>query len=241
MKQTYFVNSKERNLTMNQYYYEMHCHGKEVSICSRVTTQQLIEDHIEAGYTGVTITNHLNRATFSQQYFSSWKQQIEHYLSGYYLAKKLAKDRIDVFLGMEITFDENLNDYLVYGFEPEFLFENGDLMKMGLKAFSKLIDHENILIFQAHPFRDNMTITNPKYLDGIEVYNANPRHTSRNEISKLWAEQYHLLTVGGSDYHKYDDLGHGGICLNEKVESIHDIVKHLKNQTAQIITEKLEW
>lgn len=73
-----------------------------------------------------------------------------------------------------------------------------------------------------------MTITNPKYLDGIEVYNANPRHISRNEISKLWAEQYHLLTVGGSDYHKYDDLGHGGICLNEKAESIHDIVKHLK-------------
>ena len=62
--------------------------------------------------------------------------------------------------------------------------------------------HENgALIFQAHPFRDTMTVTSPKFLDGIEAGNFCTTHDSRNDIAAAWAKKFGMLTVYGSDYH----------------------------------------
>lgn len=48
------------------------------------------------------------------------------------------------------------------------------------------------MIYQAHPFRFGMKITNVKYLDGIEVCNRNIEHDSHNDIAALWAEKFGL-------------------------------------------------
>ena len=39
-------------------------------------------------------------------------------------------------------------------------------------------DENNLLIYQAHPFRPYM-IPMPKYIHGVEVYNGNARHNSK--------------------------------------------------------------
>lgn len=58
------------------------------------------------------------------------------------------------------------------------------------------------MIYQAHPFRFGMKITNVKYLDGIEVCNRNIEHDSHNDIAALWAEKFGLKKTAGSDHHQ---------------------------------------
>ena len=37
---------------------------------------------------------------------------IDKYLNGYYILKKEAEGKLNILLGMELRFDENINDYL---------------------------------------------------------------------------------------------------------------------------------
>ena len=71
------------------------------------------------------------------------------------------------------------------------------------------------MIYQAHPFRVGIFPENPEYLDGIEVYNGNPRHDSRNEKAAEYAKYYNLKMLSGSDFHQTEDLARGGIVLSE--------------------------
>ena len=94
---------------------------------------------------------------------------------------------------------------------------------------------DGLLVYQAHPFRDKMQITSPELLDGIEVYNGHNGYESRNGFAMLWAEQYGLKKLSGSDFHKPCDLARGGILTNEAIKDEASLVKCLKEQTYQLI------
>ena len=78
-------------------------------------------------------------------------------------------------------------------------------------------------MFQAHPFR-NGTAVEPDLLDGIEVQNGNPRHDSRNDLAEAYAATHGLLAVGGSDAHRSEDIGRGGITLPERPGSMAELL-----------------
>lgn len=69
---------------------------------------------------------------------------------------------------------------------------------------------------QAHPFRNGLKIVDPKHLDGIETYNGNPRHDSRNEIAKAWAQKFGMLETSGSDFHEREDFARGGVIFHSQ-------------------------
>lgn len=220
-----------------KFRYEMHAHTNDVSICAEVSPERLVEDHIQEGYTGVVLTNHMNQYTFLRRKFQSWEEKVDYFLAGYHRTKQAAGDRLQVLLGMELTFYDCDNDYLVYGFEENFLYEHGDLMAMDLESFSHLAHQHGVVIYQAHPFRPGMTIADPKLLDGIEVHNGHPGHDSRNDIAMMWAKKFNLSMVSGSDYHAPQCLGKGGILVPEKAKDIHHLVSMLKHQANLIITD----
>lgn len=219
------------------YRYELHAHTNEVSRCAHVSAERVVESYAEAGYNGIVITNHLNSATFQGRPEILWSEQVSHFLSAYHLAKKAAPEHFTVFLGMELTFTENGNDYLVYGLDEEFLFYNEYLREMNIRQFSELAHANGLLIFQAHPFRNGMNITDPKLLDGIEVYNGNANHDSRNDIAHLWADKYGLLTSSGSDYHQARDIARGGIIAEKPLLTQKDLLAALKSRAKLIETK----
>ena len=127
------------------------------------------------------------------------------FLKGFNSAKEAANGRINILLGMELRFDSDSdpNDYLVYGVEESFLRDNKDLFKYEyIKLFRACAKKNGLMIYQAHPFRFGMKITNVKYLDGIEVCNRNIEHDSHNDIAALWAEKFGLKETAGSDHHQ---------------------------------------
>ena len=53
---------------------------------------------------------------------------------------------------------------------------------MNSKSFYKLAQKNGFLFFQAHPFRVGMKVTNPKNLDGVEIFNGKFVTVGPNEL-----------------------------------------------------------
>ena len=227
-----------RGIALKKYLYEMHFHTKNTSNCANVSADKAVEEYIKVGYDGIVVTDHLSPSTYMKygREFLSWRKKVDFFLRGYNAAKRAAAGRINVFLGMELRFktSEGENDYLVYGITEEFLHEHPELLNLNIKKFYKLAQENGFLVFQAHPFRVGMKVTNPKYLDGVEIFNGNPRHNSSNDIAEAWAKKYDLMVTSGSDFHEYEDLARGGIWFNKEITDNNTLVEELKKREYEI-------
>lgn len=213
---------------------DTHVHTRETSPCGVITAREAVKRYKAAGYQGLIITDHYFDDYFITLKASTWEGKIDKYLRGYDNASEEgAKQGLSIFLGMEIRFTEGANDYLVYGATEQFLKENKELYKLGLKEFKKLVEKENILIIQAHPFRPGMRVSAPEDIHGVEVYNGNLRHNSKNDLALSFATENALLMTSGSDFHQLEDLARGGMVFDEELKSIQDFMESLRKKTAK--------
>lgn len=230
---------------MAEFLTEMHFHTAETSNCGKLPANESVKKYIKLGYKTIVVTDHLSTHTYFKYDYKnlSWNEKIDVFLKGYKEALKAANGQINILLGMELRFDDDSdpNDYLVYGISEKFLRENKDLLDMNIKQFSKLAHKNNLLIFQAHPFRFGMKVTNPKYLDGVEIFNGNPRHNSNNDITRMWAEKYKLKFIAGSDHHENGDEGNAGIIFENKIASNDILLRELNSQSYKIYTKNTEF
>ena len=216
---------------MKKYLYEMHFHTKNTSNCANVKAKRAVKDYIKAGYDGIVVTDHLSPSTYMKfgRDRLPWEKKVDFFLRGYKEALATADGKINVLLGMELRFNtsEGDNDYLVYGITEDFLYNTPNLLDLNSKKFYELCQKNGFLVFQAHPFRVGMKVTNPKSLDGVEIFNGNPRHNSSNDIAEMWAKKYDLMVTSGSDYHETGDLGIGGIWFNKEIKDNKTLVEEL--------------
>jgi len=219
------------------YKYDTHVHTDETSRCGKVKARDVVRLYKEAGYNGVVITDHYFSGFFDNSPGITWEDKIDDYLKGYRIALDEGnKLGLTVMFGIEIKFDCEPNDYLVYGMDEEFLKENKELYKLDLAKFVELKKLKDFLIYQAHPFRKSMLRAEPNLLDGIEVYNENPRHESNNDIAYRHALSNGLKMISGSDFHQVVDLARGGIITNKKINTINDLFITLKkDEIAELI------
>lgn len=207
----------------------MHVHTSEVSTCAVLKAEEVMKKYSLAGYNGLVLTDHMNQRTFKDLSLTDWHDLVDYYLRGYRIMKSIKIPDFTVLLGMEITFNDYLNDYLVYGLEEDFLYNNSNLMEIDIREFRKLADKNNLMIFQAHPFRVDTVITEPYLLDGIEVYNGNSSHNSNNDIADLWAEKYGLRKISGSDFHHFWGMAPGGVKFEDEIKNNNDLIQALKH------------
>ena len=221
---------------MKEYLFEMHAHTSEVSACANEDSYSLLNLYTKLKYDGVVLTNHMNSRTFSAVGMEDepWDKKAEYFLSGYKKLKDAAEGKLTVLLGMEICFYSCPNDYLVYGINKEFLYNTPKLLEMNIKSFYELAHKNGFLVFQAHPFRIGMKVTNPQFLDGIEIFNGNPRHNSSNDIAEAWAKKYDLMVSSGSDYHELEDLASGGIYFNKEITDEKMLVEEMLKRDYKI-------
>lgn len=222
---------------MSKRKFELHFHTSEVSFCGRmsaVTGIRLIHDH---EYSGVVVTDHYTPEYFAGLSHLEWPEQIDNYLRGYHEALREGRNLgLTVLLGMEIRFSENDNDYLVYGIDRNFLLDNPHLYKLGISKFSRLAPKNDLLIYQAHPFRNRMTRADTSLLHGIEGYNSHPQHNSRNERALKFARDNNLPVISGSDIHDREHVGRGGVIFTTEVPDQQALVRALRDNKYRLIT-----
>ena len=222
---------------MKSYRYELHFHTSEVSGCAKVPACEAVLQYHRLGYAGVVVTDHYYQSLFAKMPYPTWPEKVSAYLTGYECARSVCEQHgMTVLLCMEIRFPENNNDYLVYGISPDFLLGQPELQDLSLKTFQAIARENGLLVYQAHPFRNTMTIMHPHLLDGLEILNGNPRHVARNDIAALWASQHELLGIAGSDFHQIGDEGLAGIATTEPIRNNQDLLRILKSQSYTIYT-----
>ncbi len=216
------------------YLTELHCHTGEVSDCAGATTEFIVNEYINAGYDSLTVTNHLSRFTFGgkhQKYTGdgSWDDKIDFYMNGIEVAKAAAAGRINILWGVELRLNTDNNDYLIHGVDEAFLRSNPDILDIKVKELGERIRAVGGLLFQAHPFRNDMKIVRPEYLDGIETFNGHNTQKSRNEIAVMWAEKFGLRELSGSDFHNIDHKPLGGALTDAPINDNAALLDMLKS------------
>ena len=210
------------------YKTELHAHTSPVSRCSEIPVTEFVENYISIGCNSIVITNHLT-PEYADDAFPSYNA--EYYLSDYFAACEYAKDKnINIILGAEIRFTENINDYLVYGISPEDIARIIPLLPYGIENFYKEFKNDKNVILQAHPFRKRMELAPLGSIDGIESMNMHPGHNSAVAVAAKYARDNDLLVSGGTDYHH---PGHHGMCLlrtEAPMKDSYDVASTLKSK-----------
>ncbi len=211
---------------------ELHVHTSPVSRCGKVGAEQMVNQFINCGYDTIVITNHMSPTLLKHvvPHLTDWKEIIDFYLADYHLAKKIAGDKMNVLLGMEFRTNHNINDYLVYGIDEQFLYDTGNIFDKEIKDVIPVIHDAGGIVIQAHPFRNDMTVVGPSLLDGIEAYNFAAKHDSRNDIAVLWAKKYDLLATCGQDYHNTEYIIGAGILTDTEIKDEKQLVNILKSR-----------
>lgn len=212
-----------------KYKTEFHAHTKPASLCSEVTPEELIKFYKKAGYDSIILSNHLH--TGMPEYGNKQKA-IDIYKKDYYDAAEAGrKNNINVIFGCEIRFsEENDNDYLLFGIDPEFIDEAYDFLKGDFESFSKFFRNEHRLIIQAHPFRNGVTRADLSLIDGIEAFNMHPTHNSRIGLAAQYAAQNNLIVTSGTDFHNPGWEALTSILTEHRLENSHDAAAILKNR-----------
>ena len=189
------------------YKIELHAHTSPASGCANFTPEEGLAMYKARGVDAVVITNH-----FTPSYLALDPQEvIEKYLSDIRIARRVGEElQIKVYMGMEIRFPQNVNDYLLYGVTEEDVPMLLSLLSTDIETFSKAYRTSDRLLIQAHPFRNGMVEVDPALLDGIEVFNMHPGHNSRVGFAARYAASHpEWILTGGSDFHHLD---HDGVC-----------------------------
>jgi len=106
---------------------EMHVHTSEGSSCAKAEAQEIVKAYGEAGYDAIVITNHFDPLLL-QEFGETDEQKIERYLLGYRKAREAGKRYgVKVMFGVEIRLEPGVEDFLIYGIDEEFLFQNPNL------------------------------------------------------------------------------------------------------------------
>ncbi|MBO5070826.1 MAG: PHP domain-containing protein [Roseburia sp.] len=230
-------------LSAYRYKIELHAHTTPGSSCSEIPPKDMIRLMKEQHYDAVIITNHF----YAGGQFMKSEDPVETYLADFYAAREEGKKNgIQVLLGAEYRFDENMNDYLVYGVDESFLRETVTCFDMGIEAFYKEYHRESLLILQAHPFRNGCTPARPECLDGIETMNLHPNHNSRVAVASRYAKNWGSLNWNSQNWSSQNwnspivtigtDLHHWG---HEGVSALRTkVLPETESQLVEILRSK---
>ncbi len=202
------------------YKTEAHIHTLPSSSCAKHTPREMVRLHKDAGYDTVILSDHFaahhfrklgDELSFADKVELMWQSYLE------------AKDEGEK-LGVTVLFSVELslggNHYLLYPVTVEFLRLREDVFEMSLEDFHAHAKQHGITLIQAHPYRDGKNQPQPRYADGFEVINTNPRHENFTAQTIAFAEAEQKPMTCGSDAHRVEDVGGCAILSEERITSI---------------------
>jgi len=193
---------------MKTYLYETHLHTFPVSKCAKATVREHLAFYKSLGYAGVFITNHFLDGNISCDKTLPYEEQIEFYFSDYEEGVRIGAELgISVFLGVECSYAGT--DFLIYGLDKAWFLAHPENLMLSTPERLAQMAESGALIIQAHPFREAGYIECirlfPRNVHGVEIYNASQNDCAfRDNMAKIYAEQYGLLPFAGSDNHLAD-------------------------------------
>jgi histidinol phosphatase-like PHP family hydrolase len=213
------------------YKYETHMHTREVSACATATGQEMVRAHIEAGYSGMIVTDHFFNGNTSVPDNLPWKVRVDLFCRGFDNAVEEAKGTgFHVFFGWEYTYYGT--DFLIYGLGKDFLLDHPDMLSWSIEDYFHIVHTSGGFISHAHPFREASYIDKirlfPEHVDAVEVINASHDDPRFDERALAYAEKHSLIQIAGSDTHHIDGLWGSGMEFDYEITSIDEFIEAVK-------------
>ena len=195
----------------------------------------MIETYKKEGYSTIVITDHCSKSKMDRLGNISWREKIDYVYTGFDIAKQYGDELgINILLGVEVTLQITDSDYLVYGIDKEFLYENEKIHEYTLEELYKLCNKKGYLLVQEHPFRDDIQLAPLEYIDGIEVFNGCQDEVSRNDKALEYGKSTNKILTSGLDFHRLDDLARGGIITEIEIKNIKELVEILQSRNYKL-------
>ncbi len=210
-----------------------HVHSNGISLCSRVTCEEIIDNKIALGYDGVVLTNHCQTWYYPAAEHSHY---VERVIEEYRRGKRYADEKgFAFFLGLEVTLTKPYyGDWLLYGVTEECLRASPCLYQLTQEELFAFCERWGIVLIEAHPFREGCTVGDPAYMHGVEI-NCTNCDLDKISLVEEFAEKHNLLVTCGTDYHTVERKYFGGIYLPEGCQTAVDMAKHIRS-TGEIKT-----
>lgn len=222
---------------MMSFLYETHLHTRQGSACGISTGAEHARYYKEIGYQGIIVTDHFFSGNTAVPHQMPWKERIDWFCSGYEDA--LAEGQrigLDVFFGWEQNFDGD--EYLIYGLDKEWLLAHPEMEHWNHRQQLEGVHAAGGCVVQAHPFRMRSYMRQIalglRYCDGIEAANGG-NEALQDAAAYRYGQEFGLPMIAGSDNH-YSERGKWesgqifGIRLEEKLTSIHDLVRLIREK-----------
>ncbi len=180
------------------------------------------------GYHAVMLTNHF---LCSMDNRLNGEEYVKNFLEELYSVKEEGiRQGIKVFMGAEIRFEESRNEYLVLGVNNELL--NNILQCGGIEEFHNRFHKDDILVIQAHPFRNHCGCfpVNPDFIDGMEIMNMHTGQMSSNAVASDYAAKRFSIVTAGSDAHCCEHIGLSALKTKVLPESEKELLEILTNK-----------
>lgn len=221
------------------FRYETHLHTRPVSACAHKTVRENLEFYKSMGYDGVFITNHFLDGNFSgnRNPDFSYEDKINFYNADYEEAVKLSKEiGIRVFYGVELSYGGT--DFLVYGLKPSWWLAHPEIMQMKKSEELPYLASFGAFVAQAHPFREADYIDHirlfPRQIEAVETFNA-CRTDFENRMANIYAEEYGLYKIAGSDNHIAGGLNVlAGMESDTPIKDEEDFISRIKSGKMRI-------
>ena len=211
---------------------DMHAHSSGISRCCKIPFDQVLRTAKEHGIDGIVLTNHYQRPNEG-----TVDAFVDQYIEEYQRALAYGRENGHrVFFGIEVTMALYPGVHmLVYGVTPDFLRAHPFLFDCTQDALYRLVKSEQGILVQAHPFRNNTTVLDPKFLDGVESY-CHPKYKNAHSDRLMdIARENHLLVTCGGDYHADTYRPECGMFMPDEIATDAD----LKNWLEAPIARKL--
>jgi len=213
---------------MTKFKLDAHVHTMEASPCSHLHAAEVVREYHKHGYGGIVITDHLGEYFLSSlKSRKNWHSCMDIFLKGYQNAKVEGdKLGLEVILGAEIRFNSHSGDFLLYGIDENFLYDNPHMHKLTPREFFSRFKDE-FLIIQAHPYRNGNKNVPLGCIHGVEVINGNPwwPDNGNEKAQALCKANPHFYPFYGSDTHQAQDVGRVYMQFGSKIENADQLRK----------------
>ena len=222
-------------------FIDPHVHSKEISRCSKLSVEEIVDNKKALGYDGAILTNHCQPWYYESKEHS---EEIKKYIEVYEKGRLYGKEKgFNLMLGIEVTLTvPSYADWLLYGLTEDILLKSPCLYEFNQEQLYAFCKENGLVLVQAHPFREPIQPQNPKYMDGVEI-NCHPFHGDlpRKEKVVEFAKKNSLIITCGVDYHEAIMSVRAGMIVPDGIETARDFGQYLKGgKTVVKIEDEIE-
>ena len=218
---------------------ELHFHPKGGSNCADGDNLLAVKKYAELGYNAIVATTHYDINYYMTYPGVSHKDKVDYFFKVYDEFEKVANDYgLKTFLGTEIRCIPTRTEYMLLGFDRQFLYDNVPLFLYSQQGLFELAEKHGFLMYQTHPFRTNVVAGLSEFMHGAESFNGHYHHQNNNDLAKEFCDNNGLISLSGTDYHHDDQPITSGVLVPDDIENEKQLAKCILEKNFTLINEE---